>query len=347
MNKRVAAAVVAGMIALAPLPALAEDSAPTPVYGDGAAFTIDAETGVRTEDTEHNKVIEVKPGDEVNITSKLDGSVTSSQIEDAKAQWDKPAYARFLTDKTFGDKIKLSEVDMTYDATFIYPEHMSKATSVKLNDGDDSVFYVESWDASVDNTVTVKMKLKTDNIKTFADLYDLIVNKKVTNDVKLDLYGSKINEDAPAGATLTGTAKLKGTFHAKATVHVGFLPITKDYDYAWEAIQDRNINQPNVAPDGTKTLEGEDGTDALFPGSDEMKLSFRTADAPQPTPEPDPQPEPEPDPQPEPEPEPDPKPEPKPQPKPSIPATGDPASFAAPVAVMGAVLVSAGVARRK
>lgn len=340
MNKRYLIAVAAaGLLAFAPAAAFAEES-PAPVYGDALVKTQSAPDF----NTEHDAVVEVKAGEELTLRCDLDGSVVLKQIEETKEKYRKD-FAAFnidalVTNQKWGDKIKLSNTSMTFTTKIVMPEGMAAtaATEATLNNADRFTVTSAGYNET-EKTYTVVMTLKTEDIPTFADLYDIIINQKKTVDLQLSLSHIKIADTVAPETTLTAAGTIEGKFSSDASV--GF--ISMPFKFAWKAVQDKNIGAPNVAVDGTETLEGADGTDALFPGSDEIKLSVRTAKAETPDSKPDPKPEPKPDPTSEAKPEP--KPESKSEGVQQLPKTGEVASMAAPLALMGASLLA--FARRR
>uniref|UniRef100_UPI002805A28B InlB B-repeat-containing protein n=1 Tax=uncultured Slackia sp. TaxID=665903 RepID=UPI002805A28B len=178
-------------------------------------------------DTEHDGVYPVIPGQTIDFTGTIEASVVKDQMRGIESQF--PGTTDYAG-------IKLTDMSSSFVATFTIPDGMTLPENLDKNsvqvEGFSDTFSVS--DVSVSGkTVTVKMTLK-DGIETYKDLQEAVVDK-LDDTMKVTLPGVKINDDFPAGETATVVGTVSGDFKAHATKTA--TGTTKVFSFTWEGVQ--------------------------------------------------------------------------------------------------------------
>ena len=178
-------------------------------------------------DTEHDGVYPVIPGQTIDFTGTIEASVVKDQMRGIESQF--PGTTDYAG-------IKLTDMSSSFVATFTIPDGMTLPENLDKNsvqvEGFSDTFSVS--DVSVSGkTVTIKMQLK-DGIKTYKDLQEAVVDK-LDDTMKVTLPGVKINDDFPADETATVVGTVSGDFKAHATKTA--TGTTKVFSFTWEGVQ--------------------------------------------------------------------------------------------------------------
>ena len=174
------------------------------------------------EDTEHNALHEVKAGDVLEYTGRLDVSSIKNQIQ-------------YLKDSYQGnsDTIKTENIKSEFVAELTIPEGLEIPADLKATLTENNLFEVKAGDVKRGgNKIIVKMTLKNGNYTTFSDLYNDVISVSDTLDLKVP--GIKVNEKVSDGSKLTVVGKVHGNFKGKATSESGKKEV---YNFKWIAEQ--------------------------------------------------------------------------------------------------------------
>ena len=173
------------------------------------------------EDTEHDALHEVKAGDVLEYTGRLDVSSIKKQIQ-------------LLKDNYAGDSntIKTKDIKSEFIAELTIPEGLEIPADIKATLTENNLFEVKAGDLKRDgNKITVKMTLKKDYTK-FTDLYTDVTSVPDTLDLKVP--GIKVKDNVSDGSKLTVVGKVHGNFKGKATSQSGNKEV---YNFKWIAKQ--------------------------------------------------------------------------------------------------------------
>ncbi|WP_455164207.1 LPXTG cell wall anchor domain-containing protein, partial [Slackia exigua] len=191
-----------------------------------AAQTLPADILVGN-DTEHDSVYPVLPGQTIDFTGTIEASTVKAQMKGIESQF---------PNTTDYAGIKLSDMSSSFTATFTIPDGMTLPENLNKDsirtDGFSDTFTVS--DVSVSGkTVTVKMTLK-DGIETYKDLQEAVIDN-LGDTMGITIPGVKVNDDFPAGDTATVSGTVTGDFKAHATkTETG---TTKVFAFTWEGVQ--------------------------------------------------------------------------------------------------------------
>ena len=173
------------------------------------------------EDTEHDALHEVKAGDVLEYTGRLDVSSIKNQIQSLEG-----SYA--------GDSntITTKDIKSEFVAELTIPEGLEIPADLKATLTENNLFKVKAGDVKRDgNKIIVKMTLKKDYTK-FSALYDDVTSVPDTLDLKVT--GIKVNEKVSDGSKLTVVGNVYGNFKGKATSESGKKEV---YNFKWIAEQ--------------------------------------------------------------------------------------------------------------
>ena len=173
------------------------------------------------EDTEHDALREVKAGDVLEYTGRLDVSSIKKQI-------------KLLNDSYTGDSntIKTENIKSEFVAELTIPEGLEIPADLKATLTENNLFEVKAGDVKRDgNKIIVKMTLKKDYTK-FDDLYNDVTSVPDTLDLKVP--GIKVNEKVSDGSKLTVVGNVHGNFKGQATSESGKKEV---YNFKWIAEQ--------------------------------------------------------------------------------------------------------------
>ena len=221
------------------------------------------------EDTEHDALHEVKAGDVLEYTGRLDVSSIKNQIH--------------LLKNSYGgnsDKITTENIKSEFVAELTIPDGLEIPTDLKASLTENSLFEVKAGDIKRDgNKIIVKMTLKNGNYTTFSDLYNNVISVPDTLDLKVPKI--KVNDNVSDGTKLTVVGNVYGNFKGKATSESDKKQV---FNFKWIAEQT------------------EDGKDFIIKDQKDNKtiqytILVKNQFKPTPNPEPNPQPRPEPKPE--------------------------------------------------
>ena len=221
------------------------------------------------DDTEHNALHEVKAGDVLEYTGRLDVSSIKKQI-------------KLLKDNYAGDSdnITTKDIKSEFIAELTIPEGLEIPADLKATLTENKLFEVKAGDLKRDgNKIIVKMTLKNGNYTKFTDLYKDVTSVSDTLDLKVP--GIKVNDNVSDGSKLTVVGNVYGNFKGKATSQSGKKEV---YNFKWKAEQT------------------EDGKDFIIKDQKDNKtiqytILVKNQVKPLPNPEPNPEPKPEPKPE--------------------------------------------------
>ncbi len=217
------------------------------------------------DDTEHNALHEVKAGDVLEYTGRLDVSSIKKQI-------------KLLKDNYAGDSdnITTKDIKSEFIAELTIPEGLEIPADLKATLTENKLFEVKNGDVKRDgNKIIVKMTLKNANYTKFSKLFDDVTSVSDTLDLKVP--GIKVNDNVSDGSKLTVVGNVYGNFKGKATSESGKKEV---YNFKWIAEQT------------------EDGKDFLIKDQKDNKtiqytILVKNQVKPLPNPEPNPEPKPE------------------------------------------------------
>ena len=213
------------------------------------------------DDTEHDALHEVKAGDVLEYTGRLDVSSIKKQI-------------KLLQDSYQGDSntIKTENIKSEFVAELTIPEGLEIPADLKATLTDNKLFEIKNGDVKRDgNKIIVKMTLKNGNYTKFTDLYKDVTSVSDTLDLKVPKI--KVNDNVSDGSKLTVVGKVNGNFKGKATSKSGKNEV---YNFKWKAEQT------------------EDGKDFLIKDQRDNKTiqyTILVKNQVKPTPKPEPKPE--------------------------------------------------------
>ena len=217
------------------------------------------------DDTEHNALHEVKAGDVLEYTGRLDVSSIKNQIQ--LLNGDYPGDSDTITTK---------DIKSEFIAELTIPEGLEIPADVKATLTDNKLFEIKNGDVKRDgNKIIVKMTLKNDNYTKFSDLYNDVIS--VPNTLDLKVPGIKVNDNVSDGSKLTVVGNVYGNFKGKATSQSGKKEV---YNFKWKAEQT------------------EDGKDFIIKDQKDNKTiqyTILVKNQVKPTPNPEPKPEPKPE----------------------------------------------------
>ena len=174
------------------------------------------------EDTEHDALHEVKAGDVLEYTGRLDVSSIKNQIKLLKGNY-----------QGNSDNITTENIKSEFVSELTIPEGLEIPADLKATLTENKLFEVKSGDIKRDgNKIIVKMTLKNGNYTKFSDLYKDVTS--VTDTLDLKVPGIKVNEKVPDGSKLTVVGKVHGNFKGKATSESDKKEV---YNFKWIAEQ--------------------------------------------------------------------------------------------------------------
>ena len=174
------------------------------------------------DDTEHDALHEVKAGDVLEYTGRLDVSSIKNQIKLLKENY-----------KGNSDNITTENIKSEFIAELTIPEGLEIPADLKATLTENKLFEVKAGDVKRDgNKIIVKMTLKNGNYTKFSDLYNDVVSVPDTLDLKVP--GIKVNEKVSDGGKLTVVGNVHGNFKGKATSESGKKEV---YNFKWIAEQ--------------------------------------------------------------------------------------------------------------
>lgn len=174
------------------------------------------------DDTEHDKLHEVKKGEEVDYTGRLNITDIQDKINLLAA-----AYG--------GDpeSIRVEGVDSSFTAVFTLPDTLELQKDSKVTFTENDLFEVKPENIiRKDHTVTVKMTLKKQYSK-FADLQRDV--NSISEYLNLTVSKVKVRETVKAEEKLTVIGQVDGSFRSEAVSAGGKREF---YYYHWTAKQD-------------------------------------------------------------------------------------------------------------
>lgn len=212
------------------------------------------------DDTEHDALHKVKPGELLEFTGRLDVTSIKGKIDLLKSNYEKDT-----------SKIKTDNVKSTFVAKLEIPEGLEipDAPTATLTNND--LFEIKNGDVSKDgNQIVVKMTLKKDYSK-FDDLCRDVNAVPATLDLKVP--GIKVKDSLVDGTKKTVLGHVEGKFEGTATSDSGKI---QNYHFKWV---------------GKQT---PDGRDFILKGKDSESIQYTVVvnREPKPTPEPTPEPTP-------------------------------------------------------
>lgn len=291
-------------------------------------------------DTTSSKPYTVKQGSTFSATGVLNVTKILEQMNamEQQAGLRKPDGTLEANATDIFKMIQLSKLSSTFEITLELGEGLSftqtDLAAIKL--GNFGKFEIVGAPIFEGNKLTIKVKLNTDTIKTYADLRAEVEARASGMDATVS--GIKVSETAAPGKKSVIKGTVNGEMSSVATLYDRAIHPA----FTWTAVQDAS---------------GQD-SEATDPEAIQATVMVQKAD---PKPEPEPEPEPNPKPEPKPEPKPQPKPEAKPQPKhiaqtkvvkkrSALPQTSDVAATALPAAALalaGGLLAAAATVLRK
>ena len=217
------------------------------------------------DDTEHNALHEVKAGDVLEYTGRLDVSSIKNKI-------------KFLKESYAGDSdtIKTENIKSEFVAELTIPEGLEIPADLKATLTDNNLFEIKNGDVKRDgNKIIVKMTLKNGNYTKFSDLYNDVTS--VPDKLDLKVPNIKVNDNVSDGSKLTVVGKVNGNFKGKATSQFGKKEV---YNFKWIAEQ---------------TEKGKDFLIKDQNNNKTIQYTILVKNQVKPTPKPEPKPEPKPD----------------------------------------------------
>lgn len=221
------------------------------------------------DDTEHNALHEVKAGDVLEYTGRLDVSSIKNQIKLLKGNY--AGDSKTITTK---------DIKSEFVAELTIPEGLEIPADLKATLTENNLFEIKNGDVKRDgNKIIVKMTLKNANYTKFSKLFDDVTSVSDTLDLKVP--GIKVNDNVSDGSKLTVVGNVYGNFKGKATSQSGKKEV---YNFKWKAEQT------------------EDGKDFIIKDQKDNKtiqytILVKNQVKPLPNPEPNPEPKPEPKPE--------------------------------------------------
>ena len=176
------------------------------------------------DDTEHDALHEVKAGDVLEYTGRLDVSSIKKQIKLLKKNY-----------KGNSDTITTKDIKSEFTAELTIPEGLEIPKDLKATLTENNLFEIKNGDVKRDgNKIIVKMTLKKD-YAIFSDLYDDVTSVPGTLDLKVP--NIKVNKRVSDRSRLTVVGNVYGNFKGKATSQSGKKEV---YNYKWIAEQTKD-----------------------------------------------------------------------------------------------------------
>ena len=176
-------------------------------------------------DTEHDALHEVKAGDVIEYTGRLDVSSIKKQIKLLKGNYAGDS-----------DTITTKDIKSEFIAELIIPEGLEIPADLKASLTENNLFEVKAGDLKRDgNKIIVKMTLKNANYTKFSKLFDDVTSVPDTLDLKVPKI--KVKDSVSDGSKLTVVGKVHGNFKGKATSESGKKEV---YNYKWTGEQTEN-----------------------------------------------------------------------------------------------------------
>lgn len=174
------------------------------------------------DDTEHNALHEVKRGDVLEYTGRLDVSSIKNQI-------------KLLKDNYAGnsDTITTKDIKSEFTATLEFPKGLEIPADLKATLTENKLFEIKNGDVKRDgNKIIVKMTLKNANYTKFSDLYNDVTS--VSDILDLKVSNIKVKGTVKSNDKLTVIGKVIGKFTGVATNESSKKEV---YNYKWTAEQ--------------------------------------------------------------------------------------------------------------
>ncbi|KXB45333.1 hypothetical protein HMPREF3188_00964 [Tissierellia bacterium KA00581] len=174
------------------------------------------------DDTEHNDLHEVKRGENLEYTGRLDVSSIKNQIKLLKENY-----------KGNSDAIKTENIKSEFIAELTIPEGLEIPKDLKATLTENNLFEIKNGDVKRDkNKIIVKMTLKNANYTKFSDLYTDVISVPDTLDLKVK--NIKVKDDVKSNDKLTVIGKVIGKFTGVATNESSKKEV---YNFKWTAEQ--------------------------------------------------------------------------------------------------------------
>ena len=174
------------------------------------------------DDTEHNALHEVKRGDVLEYTGRLDVSSIKNQI-------------KLLKDNYAGnsDTITTENIKSEFVAELTIPDGLEIPANLKATLTENKLFEIKNGDVKRDgNKIIVKMTLKNANYTKFSDLYNDVTS--VSDILDLKVSNIKVKGTVKSNDKLTVIGKVIGKFTGVATNESSKKEV---YNYKWTAEQ--------------------------------------------------------------------------------------------------------------
>ena len=174
------------------------------------------------DDTEHNALHEVKRGDVLEYTGRLDVSSIKNQI-------------KLLKDNYAGnsDTITTEDIKSEFVAELTIPDGLEIPANLKATLTENKLFEIKNGDVKRDgNKIIVKMTLKNANYTKFSDLYNDVTS--VSDILDLKVSNIKVKGTVKSNDKLTVIGKVIGKFTGVATNESSKKEV---YNYKWTAEQ--------------------------------------------------------------------------------------------------------------
>ncbi len=174
------------------------------------------------EDTEHDALHEVKRGENLEYTGRLDVSSIKNQI-------------KLLKDNYAGnsDTITTENIKSEFVAELTIPDGLEIPANLKATLTENKLFEIKNGDVKRDgNKIIVKMTLKNANYTKFSDLYNDVTS--VSDILDLKVSNIKVKGTVKSNDKLTVIGKVIGKFTGVATNESSKKEV---YNYKWTAEQ--------------------------------------------------------------------------------------------------------------
>ena len=174
------------------------------------------------DDTEHDALHEVKRGENLEYTGRLDVSGIKNQI-------------KLLKDNYAGnsDTITTENIKSEFVAELTIPDGLEIPANLKATLTENKLFEIKNGDVKRDgNKIIVKMTLKNANYTKFSDLYNDVTS--VSDILDLKVSNIKVKGTVKSNDKLTVIEKVIGKFTGVATNESSKKEV---YNYKWTAEQ--------------------------------------------------------------------------------------------------------------
>lgn len=188
------------------------------------------DTGDGVQNTEHEAVVEVRPGQSVGLVGALKVSAVTEQMNAVEAAFP----------DTDLSKVTIENLDYGFTAVLTIPDGMTLPEDVKVSgaSGLSTTFTADVDNVDRDNgKVTVKFSLTDDaksNIKTYTDLREYVKAAGVDGWITVTIPDVTIDTDVEDGKELTVCGTVEGTFQGTAKGSY----TTYTFPYTWTGVQD-------------------------------------------------------------------------------------------------------------